>query len=67
MSFYRHRTAPRPVSYQAYLAGDVEDLVAAETAASQMSPTARAVMVGVATGAITLIVNRLIERMFFGK
>ncbi len=54
-------------SYQAYLAGDVEDLVAANTAADQMSPTAKAVLIGVATGAITLVVNRLIDRLFFGK
>ncbi len=67
MSFYRPRAASRPLSYQAYLAGDIENVVASETAAGEMSPTARAVVIGVATGAITLIVNRLIERIFFGK
>ena len=55
---------------QAYLAGfggDVDEMIAAETAAAEMSPVARAVMIGVATGAITLIVNRLIDRIFFDK
>ncbi len=51
------------MSYQAYLAGVEDELVAAETAAA-MSPTTRAIVVGVVTGALTLIVNRWLERLF---
>lgn len=48
--------------------GPVEEIVGAEVAASSSSNGAmRAIGIGVATGVLTLIVNRLIERAFFGK
>ncbi len=54
----------RPVSYQAYLAGDLENMVGAETGAEAASSgVGRAVLIGVLTGALTLVVNRWLERL----
>jgi len=61
---YRRRR--RRLSYQAYLAGGVDEVVAAEVAAAtsdRESSAMRAIGIGVATGVLTLLVNRFLERL----
>lgn len=60
----RRRRSRQQMSYQQYLAGGVEDIVGAEVAASSAdhgSSAARAIAIGVATGVLTLLINRWLE------
>lgn len=68
MGFYakpaQGRYAPRRMSYQAYLAGAADEVIAAELAAASAPEGAwRAIGIGVATGVLTLLVNRWLERV----
>jgi hypothetical protein len=65
-TFYgQQRSRRRRLSYQAYLAGGVDEVIAAEVAASASSSSTamRAIGIGVATGVLTLLVNRWLERL----
>lgn len=64
MARFYNQSPRRPMSYQAYLAGPLEDVIGAETAAAQpLDGAGRAILIGVVTGALTLLVNRLLEKL----
>lgn len=68
--FYSQERRRRARSYQAYLAGDADDvgaIVGAETAAFSEGGAWRSIGVGVATGALTYLATRILESLLFPR
>lgn len=65
-TFYQ-RPRRRRLSYQEYLAGGADEVIAAEVAASSDSSGGssawRSIGIGVATGVLTLLVNRWLGQL----